>query len=217
MDLEYTTWIMFYLVVYPRKVAKITSWHKVTKHQWARDDPGFVVIQVALLLVSSLAWGVAISKPGFAPFARLICWSLFVDYLLAGAIFASISWFLCNKFLVTDGIHRTEQKVEWLYAFDVHCNAFFLEFLVVHVLQFFLLPLLVSRSFLSTILANSIYAFGYLYYLYITFLGYQVLPFLHNVEYFLLPGSIILLTWVILLVCNVNFSVLLLNVYFYNV
>ena len=28
-----------------------------------------------------------------------------------------------------------EQEVEWLYAFDVHCNSFFLLFLVVYVLQ----------------------------------------------------------------------------------
>jgi hypothetical protein len=28
-----------------------------------------------------------------------------------------------------------EQEVEWLYAFDVHANAFFCSFLITHVLQ----------------------------------------------------------------------------------
>lgn len=34
--------------------------------------------------------------------------------------------------------HSLEQKVEWLYAFDVHCNAFVPLFLFQSVLQFFL-------------------------------------------------------------------------------
>jgi hypothetical protein len=31
--------------------------------------------------------------------------------------------------------HSVEQDVEWLYAFDVHANAFFCSFLVTYVLQ----------------------------------------------------------------------------------
>jgi glucan phosphoethanolaminetransferase (alkaline phosphatase superfamily) len=31
--------------------------------------------------------------------------------------------------------HSVEQEVEWLYAFDVHANAFFCSFLVTYVLQ----------------------------------------------------------------------------------
>ena len=32
--------------------------------------------------------------------------------------------------------------MEWLYAFDIHCNGFFVSFLLTHVLQFLLLPML---------------------------------------------------------------------------
>jgi len=31
--------------------------------------------------------------------------------------------------------HSVEQDVEWLYAFDVHANAFFCSFLLTYVLQ----------------------------------------------------------------------------------
>jgi hypothetical protein len=43
-----------------------------------------------------------------------------------------------------------EQEVEWLFAFDVHSNAFFCSFLVTYVLQYFLLPIvMVSTPLLS--------------------------------------------------------------------
>jgi len=32
--------------------------------------------------------------------------------------------FLANKFLVVQTPHGVEQRVEWLYAFDIHCNRF---------------------------------------------------------------------------------------------
>lgn len=31
--------------------------------------------------------------------------------------------------------HSVEQEVEWLYSFDVHCNAYYCSFLLTHVLQ----------------------------------------------------------------------------------
>ena len=36
--------------------------------------------------------------------------------------------------------HTIDQRVEWLYAFDVHCNAYFPMFLALYVLQYFLSP-----------------------------------------------------------------------------
>ena len=42
---------------------------------------------------------------------------------------------LANKYMRQYHSHSVEQDVEWLYAFDVHANAFFCSFLVTYVLQ----------------------------------------------------------------------------------
>lgn len=42
---------------------------------------------------------------------------------------------LANKYMGQYHSHSVEQDVEWLYAFDVHANAFFCSFLLTYVLQ----------------------------------------------------------------------------------
>ena len=63
--------------------------------------------------------------------------------------------------------------VEWLYAFDIHCNGFFPLFALLFVAQFLLCPLLLRPSFVAAALADSLYCFAFSYYWYITFLGYN--------------------------------------------
>jgi hypothetical protein len=50
------------------------------------------------------------------------------------------------------------------------------------VLQFLLSPLLLWRSFMSTALANAVYAAALCHYHYLNFLGYSALPFLERTE-----------------------------------
>ena len=77
---------------------------------------------------------------------------------LVGVVVASASWWFANARLrVPPTVHNVEQRVEWLYAFDVHCNSYFPLFLVVYVIQFFLVPVLLKPIFLSTLLANTLY------------------------------------------------------------
>lgn len=106
--------------------------------------------------------------------------------------------------------HAVEQEVEWLYAFDVHANAFFCSFLVTYVLQYFLLPILLGRSFICCILSNSLYAVATSWYAYITYLGYTALPFLGNTQKFLwYPIVCIGLLWsvsIILLLFGLNIN-----------
>jgi len=117
---------------------------------------------------------------------------------------------LANKYLRQYNSHAVEQEVEWLYAFDVHANAFFCSFLVTYVLQYFLLPLLLGRSFVCCILSNTLYAGATAWYSYITYLGYTALPFLGNTQKFLwYPVVGIGLAWalsVVLLVFGIRFN-----------
>eukprot|EP01106_Pelomyxa_sp_JSP_P008940 TRINITY_DN24543_c0_g1_i1.p1 TRINITY_DN24543_c0_g1~~TRINITY_DN24543_c0_g1_i1.p1 ORF type:complete len:251 (-),score=45.67 TRINITY_DN24543_c0_g1_i1:48-800(-) len=216
MDTECASWTMLYICIAPSKVYRNSTWHKVTKHQWARDDPAFVVIQAALLLFSSLAWAIAYGHHSIIAFLRAITWSLFLDFLLVGLLIATLGWFISNHYLLTDGLHRVEQKVEWLYAFEVHCNGFFAVFLLLHVGQYFASPLLTLPSWVATLVGNCVYALAYTYYFYVTFLGYQVLPFLHNTQVFLYPIGLIVMAWVVLAIFRVNLCILAINLYFFN-
>ncbi|KAL3779673.1 hypothetical protein ACHAW5_008694, partial [Stephanodiscus triporus] len=58
---------------------------------------------------------------------------------------------------------HVKQDVEWLYAFDFYCNAFVPLFVLLYVVQFFLLPLVLGTSLLSMGFSNTLYAaaFGY--------------------------------------------------------
>ena len=112
-----------------------------------------------------------------------------------------------NRFLIrsVQHSHAAEQTVEWLYAFDVHCNAFFPLFLVLYVLQasrgaawlairvccpmtpaptlqFILSPLLLQHSVVTNLLSIALYVVAFTYYHYLTFLGFAALPFLENTQ-----------------------------------
>ena len=83
--------------------------------------------------------------------------------------------------------HSVEQSVEWLYAFDIHCNAFFAYFLVAYVLHYVLLPLALGHSFIALLVANATQVASVGAYFYVTHLGFRSLPFLRNTEVFLYP------------------------------
>ena len=151
MDLEFTFWQMFYICIAPKTVYKQTTYRKQTKNQWARADPAFVVITATLVAVAATAYCMAFG-PGIASCALTILSAVFVDFVGLGMCVATLCWygnqngckgsyvFLCsansfncyryiaNNYLRRDSgghSHAVEQKVEWLYAFDVHCNSFF--------------------------------------------------------------------------------------------
>jgi hypothetical protein len=69
-----------------------------TKNQWARDDPAFVVMFLVFLVMSALAWGVAMHASVILVL-RLLLWVGLVDFLLFGLVTATLGWFLSNKFL----------------------------------------------------------------------------------------------------------------------
>ncbi|EQC34379.1 hypothetical protein SDRG_08150 [Saprolegnia diclina VS20] len=214
MDLEATYYQMVTLCIAPSKVYKSAYYRKQTKNRWARDDPAFAVIQVLFLFVASLAWTVAFEKTSSLGFL-LIC-DVIVEWLVLGVLLSTASWWVANTFLrlsppgIASDTFFVEQSVEWQYAFDIHCNGFFVLFLLVHVVQFLLVPLLVADTFVSLLMANTLYALACGSYFYITFLGYMALPFLHNTERFLYPvvavGGLYVASLVLSIVLGVNFN-----------
>ncbi|KAG8940686.1 hypothetical protein FRC00_012861, partial [Tulasnella sp. 408] len=78
-------------------------------------------------------------------------------------------------------------KVEWAYAFDVHTNAFFPLYLSLYLAQLFLAPVITKDNWVCLWVGNSLYLASLAQYTYITYLGFNALPFLVRSELLLFP------------------------------
>ena len=126
---------------------------------------------------------------------------------------ATLGWWAANKHLRVHHSHSVEQEVEWMYAFDIHCNAYLPLFVLLHVAQYLLLPVLCGPSFGAVLLANTLYACGAGAYCYVTFLGYMYLPFLERTEYFLYPIGAVGVLYVLAVVLRINVASAVLGLY----
>ncbi|KAB5589441.1 Protein unc-50 [Ceratobasidium theobromae] len=184
MDFELAAWQLTYLCVAPRRVYKNVYFHKQTKNTWARDDPAILWLISAALCVSATAWGLVYY---LSPLEILKVAVLMIvrDFMLVGALIASLVWLFSNTLLLSPTSPST--RVEWAYAFDVHTNAFFPVFLVLHGLQLVLLPVVSKDGWVWMWLGNSVWVIGLTQYIYITYLGLNALPFLIRTELLLFP------------------------------
>jgi len=216
MDIELTCWQMLHLCIAPKLVYRHTTYHKQTKNQWARDDPAFVVLTSLLVAAASLAYAVTYGSSA-ARAALTVTSAVLVDFLGLGAALATACWLLANRYLRVPGpshAHAVEQSVEWLYAFDVHCNSYFPLFVALYVLQFFLSPLLLAPGAVPAALSVALYAAALSYYHYTQFLGYAALPFLQHTQLFLYPIAAIGLATPLALLAGFNPTRFVLGIYF---
>ena len=102
--------------------------------------------------------------------------------------------------------HTVEQHVEWMYALDVHCSAYWPVFLVLHVVHLLLLPLCLPDTFTALLLGNSLYAAAAALYCYYTFRGYLVLPFLRRTTALLYPVVLLSVLFVLSLLFRVHLA-----------
>lgn len=192
-----------------------TKYHKQTKNQWARDDPAFVVICSLLLVVATSAYCAAYDHSSAHAVFVVISVLLF-HFLITGIFLATCCWFLTNAYLREEApnSHVVEQRVEWLYAFDVHCNSFFPMFVLLYVIHYFLSPLLVAHGFIPVLLSNLLFMVATSYYHYLNFLGYDVLPFLERTTFFLYPIGCVIILSPIFILSGFNPSRYIMNMYF---
>ncbi|KAL0655541.1 hypothetical protein Bca4012_076125 [Brassica carinata] len=200
MDIEYTFWQMLNLCTSPKVVYVFLNFlflcptlRTETKNQWARDDPAFIVICSLLLILATLAYCATYDHSG--SHAVVVVISVFLThFLITGALIATCCWFLTNSYLREEApnSHVVEQRVEWLYTFDVHCNSFLPMFVLLYVVHYFLSPFLITHGFIPLLLSNLLFMVGASYYHYLNFLGYDVLPFLERTTFFLYPIGIVI-------------------------
>ena len=114
------------LTLYPQRVYKMAYYRKQTKSHWARDDPAFCFLQVVMIAAVSVAYAFAFRVGSFLEIISVVTKSLLVNWLGFGVVIASLGRLIANNHLmITErSSSHVRQEVEWLYAFDVHCNAF---------------------------------------------------------------------------------------------
>ncbi|XP_046853488.1 protein unc-50 homolog [Xenia sp. Carnegie-2017] len=209
MDFEFALWQMLYLFISPSKVYRNFEYHKHTKHQWARDDPAFLVILSIWLSVSCIGFSIVLQL-GFFAFIRFTLWVVFMEFVGVGLLVATILWFISNKYLRTRNAESKKQFVEWGYAFDVHLNAFFPLLVILHVIQLFFVKFLDHNHGFTILLCNTLWLVAFVYYGYITFLGYSALPFLQKTVVLLYPVPLLLVLYILTIVysCNIGHEVL---------
>mmetsp|Transcript_5486 Transcript_5486/g.14880 ORF Transcript_5486/g.14880 Transcript_5486/m.14880 type:complete len:277 (-) Transcript_5486:218-1048(-) len=184
----------------PDVVYKTSYYRKRTKNHWARDDPAFVALQGIFLVIACIAYSVSFKAPILEGLSFLL-YSVFFNWLGTGFLIASVGREIANRHLTTErSSNHIRQSVEWLYAFDIHCNAFFPVFVLLYGVQFFMLPVVLGTGLGALIISNILYAVALSWYWYITHLGYRSLPFLSQTEVFLFPIAAIALIFVLDLV-----------------
>uniref|UniRef100_A0A182SND3 Uncharacterized protein n=1 Tax=Anopheles maculatus TaxID=74869 RepID=A0A182SND3_9DIPT len=229
-------WQMVYLFIAPEKVYRNFNYRKQTKSQFARDDPAFLVLLVGclcgrimenlkmyqmyktlncfFLLVTSIGFAWVLSL-GFVQTILFTLYVVFVDCIFCGMIVATMLWLIANRYFRD---RNSDFDMEWGYAFDVHLNAFFPPLILLHFIQLFFYHPLISRDwFVSTFIGNTIWLLALGYYIYITFLGYNVVPALKNTRIILVTLPLLCLFYVMTLIIGWNLSVSLMYYYHYRV
>lgn len=190
-----------------QRVYKLSYYRKQTKGHYARDDPAFVTLQITFLILSSVAYSIAFIEDSFwKTLFFFLFHSVVINFVLVGVAVASFGQFVANQYMIMDpsemsasgeDVTAVTEPVEWMYAFDIHCNSFFPFFVIVYILQYFLLPIVLSASFFAFVLSNTIYTLAFGSYFYITHLGYRNLSHLKNTELFLIPMVLVVFIFVL--------------------
>jgi len=219
MDFDYAAAQAVDLLLRPGdSMVKTSRMRKQIKNQWARDDPAFAILLGALITASTLAYAVAYRAWNPLHLARLLLGGLLFEYIGLGCAIATALRLYVNAHMRIQRLHAVEQSVEWLYAFDVHCNALLCSFVLVSPAQYALLFLLPAdgspSSLLLTAVTNLLWLAGVAVYAYLTFLGYSALPFVDRPERMMYPLAGAALLALLLLIINVNVGAVVLDLYF---
>ncbi|GAA97099.1 uncharacterized protein L969DRAFT_96978 [Mixia osmundae IAM 14324] len=193
MDFELAAWQLTYLCIAPRRVYRNVYYHKQTKNTWARDDPAMLLLISLCLTTAGLLWSIFYAHYSLLMVVRTTLYMVFVDFLLVGVIVATLLWALSNRFMThSSHTHATEQEVEWGYSFDVHCNSFFPMFLHLYLAQLVLSAVVTRDNWVCLWVGNTLYLAAFAQYIYVTYLGYNALPFLIRTELLLFPAVLLL-------------------------
>ena len=138
----------------PINLAEMAKTRKHLKNKYARDDPGFLLILIINLFISSICFNLTFGK--FSLF-KIFHIFFFDNYLSASA----------------------SQSIEYTHAFDIHTNSFVTFYFFSIIIPYFLLPICAKdNKFFQIFISNVLFFYGILYYFYVSYVEYFSLPFI---------------------------------------
>jgi len=205
MDFKYAIWQILRLMINPQKLYQNFQYRKMTKGQFARDDPAFLVLLAGTFILSTLIFGIMVSLP-VLDMLYVMLWMVCIDCIGFGMLTATVFWYFGNKFLLNHP--RTKgNELEWGFCFDVHLNSFYPFLVVVHLLQLPFLPFIVGKtSFVPVLFGNAFWLLAFGYYWYITFLGYNIQPQLQKSHIYLAPLVVVAIFYLISILIGWNWT-----------
>ena len=159
----------------PINLAEMAKTRKHLKNKYARDDPGFLLIIIINLFISSICFNITLDKFSFWKIFHIFFLQTFVMLILSGLIIALISKIFFDNYLTVS----PSQNIEYIHAFDIHTNSFVTFYFFSIIINYFLLPICgKDNKFFQIFISNVLFFYGILYYFYVSYVEYFSLPFI---------------------------------------
>ena len=199
---DFYLWYLFNMIINPKAVYETTRYQFSLTQQWHRRDHSITKIIVLINIVISILYALTFTKPIY--FIPYVLFSVGLP-LIVGIIISTVLYYIVISTFTTGEIFTVR------YSYDIHNNAYLCYMVITRIVVYILSPILFQKGFLITFISNLIQLFGILYYMYITYLGYAILPFIQ------IPRKAILIPMVGMIVfvafftlCGYNIASLLL-------
>jgi len=159
----------------PINLAEMAKTRKHLKNKYARDDPGFLLILIINLFISSICFNLTFGKFSLFKIFHIFFLQTFVMLILSGLIIALISKIFFDNYLSASA----SQSIEYTHAFDIHTNSFVTFYFFSVIIPYFLLPICAKdNKFFQIFISNVLFFYGILYYFYVSYVEYFSLPFI---------------------------------------
>ena len=197
----------------PKELIEMSKMRKHLKNKYARDDPGFLLLIILYLFISSISYSLAFGYFSFFKIFNIFFIQSFVFLITFGLIISFISKILIDKYFNSNIM----QTVEFIYAFDIHCNGFVPMYFFCIIIPYIFLPLCSKDYyFLQVLITNGLLCLGILYYCYNMFMGYFSLPFVRKNKYVTLMIWPIILFFLFSSLFRFNVYKYFISIFFYN-
>ena len=187
----------------PKELIEMSKMRKHLKNKYGRDDPGFLLLIIIYILISSISYSITFGIYNPFKIFNIFFIQTFVFLITFGLIISMISKIIIDKYFNNS---TTNQNIEFIYAFDIHCNGFVPMYAFCSIIPFIFIGITSKDNFMiETLFTNSSLCIGILYYSYVTFISYFSLPFVRKNKFVTLGIWPIIFTFLIATLCNFNF------------
>ena len=197
---EFYLWYLINMILHPKAVYETSRYQFSLTQQWHRRDHSITKLIVLINIIIVILYGLTFVSPlAFIPY---VLWSIIAP-LLFGVILSTILYYIVNSLFTTGDVFTVR------YSYDIHNNAYLCYMFIARIVVYILSPILFQQGLFVTFVSNLIQLFAILYYIYVTYLGYAILPFIQiPKKAVIIPMSIMCIFVGIMTLCNYNIGLL---------